>query len=88
MKKSTVDCMPWGKHKGTPLTEVPLNYLTWVMNSMAFPPECVSDELYRRLTANQPKSRRSGNKATDRKRREPTAVVRIHARQASVSATN
>jgi len=28
----SIDEMPFGKHKGTPMSEVPLNYLNWLWN--------------------------------------------------------
>jgi hypothetical protein len=84
--RKTVDRMPWGKYKGTPLRKVPLKYLMWLMNSMAFPPECVSDELYRRFTANPPKSSRLVRRAKAQRRRghkptespAPVGTVREH----------
>ena len=30
---STGDVMPWGKHKGTPLDQVPGDYLNWAVRN-------------------------------------------------------
>jgi hypothetical protein len=43
-----MDLMTFGKHRGDPACDVPLDYLVWAMESMAKPPACVLDELRRR----------------------------------------
>lgn len=50
----TTHWMPWGKHKGTPLEEVPTDYLVWVAGQRPIRPGwlrgAVDDELRRRRT--------------------------------------
>lgn len=45
-----MDCgvISFGKHRGLPACDVPLDYLVWATESMAKPPACVLDELRRR----------------------------------------
>lgn len=38
----------FGKHRGLPACDVPLDYLSWCMATMASPPQIVTDELRRR----------------------------------------
>lgn len=42
--------MSFGKHRGLPACDVPLDYLVWATASMARPPACVMDELRRRAS--------------------------------------
>lgn len=45
-----MDCgvFNFGKHRGTPACDVPIDYLVWAMESLPRPPACVVDELRRR----------------------------------------
>lgn len=43
-----MDLMTFGRHRGDPACDVPLDYLVWAMESMAKPPACVLNELRRR----------------------------------------
>lgn len=40
--------MKYGKHKGLPMTEVPMSYLTWYVANIATPAGYIVDELKRR----------------------------------------
>ena len=40
----------FGKHRGLPACDVPLDYLVWATETMARPPECVMEELRRRAS--------------------------------------
>jgi hypothetical protein len=45
-----MDCgtFTFGKHRGLPACDVPVEYLSWCMATMATPPQVVTDELRRR----------------------------------------
>ena len=43
-----VGTFTFGKHRGLPACDVPMEYLLWAVESMATPPECVLEELRRR----------------------------------------
>lgn len=47
-----MDCgvITFGKHRGLPACDVPLDYLVWATESMARPPVCVLEELRRRAS--------------------------------------
>jgi hypothetical protein len=45
---ATVAKIRFGKHKGTPVGEVPTDYLAWVMRTVRTPPLVVKQELQRR----------------------------------------
>lgn len=40
--------MTFGKHKGLPCCDVPIEYLLWAADTLGAPPQCVIDELKRR----------------------------------------
>lgn len=40
--------MTFGKHKGLPCCDVPIEYLCWAADTLGAPPQCVIDELKRR----------------------------------------
>lgn len=45
-----VGTFTFGKHRGLPACDVPMEYLLWAVESMATPPDCVMAELRRRAS--------------------------------------
>lgn len=43
-----MNVMTFGRHKGLPSCDVPIEYLLWAANTLGTPPRCVIDELKRR----------------------------------------
>lgn len=39
--------MPFGKHKGRDITDIPRSYLCWMLNTIEFHDECLREEVRR-----------------------------------------
>jgi exodeoxyribonuclease X len=62
--------MPFGKHKGTPLDELPLDYMTWILENLSDMRDDLREELQNQVLLKQGKGivrkevKREGTKFT------------------------
>jgi Putative quorum-sensing-regulated virulence factor len=81
--------MPWGKHRGAELDDVPLSYLTWCLEECDLPAalstairRTIADRLGLRPSAPPPPLRRRAPPAALDRQRLADALARWHRRQA------